>query len=155
LLFLGSVVESRVAEVRAIGGRAAAAIAAVVAEAVGTDDPSAPRLTFDRVEFWKKPHVLVTTTSVAAGAGHSIASALVGVLQRETLSAGFAPDLKPFRAHVTVARKVTSVDQTLEMPAVQWPVTGLTLVESVTLAEGPRYDAIDSWALGGARRLGA
>jgi 2'-5' RNA ligase len=139
LLFLGSVAESRVAEVRAMGARAAAEPVAV---------PSPPLLTYDRIEFWKKAHVLVATTSAASGAGHSLASALVGVLQRETISAGFAPDLKPFRAHVTVARKVSRVSQALHMHAVQWPVTGLTLVESVTLAEGPRYDAIDSWTLG-------
>ena len=138
LLFLGSVAESRLAEVKAIGARAAARI----------PSPTPPgALNFDRIEFWKRARVLVATTSVASGSGHSVASALVGILQHDAIGAGFAPDLKPFRAHVTVARKVARVGETPHMHEVQWPVTGLTLVESVTLAEGPRYDAIDSWTL--------
>lgn len=150
LLFLGSVAESRVAEVRAIGARAASEVA-MTAERLA-EELSAPRLNFDRIEFWKKAHVLVAATSATSGAGHSLAGELVGILQRESLAAGFAPDLKPFRAHVTVARKVSRASQDLHMHAVQWPVTGFALVESATLAEGPRYDAIDSWTLGAAPR---
>jgi 2'-5' RNA ligase len=148
LLFLGSVAESHVSEVRAIGARAASEVA-MIAERLA-EKSSAPRLNFDRIEFWKKAHVLVAATSATSGSGHSLAGELVGILQREALAAGFAPDLKPFRAHVTVARKVSRASQDLPMHAVQWPVTGFTLVESVTLAEGPRYDAIDSWTLGAA-----
>jgi RNA 2',3'-cyclic 3'-phosphodiesterase len=142
LLFLGSVAEPRVAEVRAIGARGATEIAAAGA------------IMFDRIEFWKKAHVLVATTSAASSPGHAVVSALVGVLQRDTSRAGFAPDLKPFRAHVTVARKVARVNEPLHMHEVRWPVTGLTLVESVTLSEGPRYDVIDSWTLCAAPSLG-
>ncbi len=133
-----------------MGARAVAEILA--AAGIGGPDHRLddPRLVFDRIEFWKKAHVLVATTGTTSGVGHSLASALVGVLQRESLNAGFAPDLKPFRAHVTVARKVASVGQALHMHPVQWPITGLTLVESVTLAEGPRYDAIDLWKLSAA-----
>jgi 2'-5' RNA ligase len=137
LLFLGPVDESRVPEVQAIGARGVGLL----------NDSSAPGLVFDLIEHWKKPRVLVATTSAASGPGFMLANALVEVLRREMTGAGFMPDLKPFRAHVTVARKVARVSQALQMEEVRWPVTGLALVESVVLAEGPRYDLIDSWAL--------
>ena len=111
------------------------------------EESAAPRLVFDRIEFWNKPHVLVATTSVSSDAGHLLATAVVGILQRETSRAGFTPDFKPFRAHVTVARKVARLSHALRMQEVQWPITDLALVESVTLAEGPLYSVLDSWAL--------
>src|SRR5262249_17583039 len=143
VLFLGSVAESRVPDLVAIGARAAA---------VAPRGPGAapPQLVFDRVEFWEKARVLVATASGtgegsgpasmraapvppvadAAASGLAIATALRENLLRETHRAGFAPDLKPFRAHVTVARKVARLTHSLHMHAVRWPLTGLALVES-------------------------
>jgi 2'-5' RNA ligase len=155
VLFLGSIVESRVSAVAAIGARAAAETAAAYLSGAGSaqDTAAIPTLAFDRIELWKKAHVLVATTSVSTGAAHLLANAVVGILQRETCQAGFAPDLKPFRAHVTVARKVVRLSHELRMQEVQWPVTALALVESVTLAEGPLYSVLDSWSLGTAVRV--
>jgi len=44
---------------------------------------------------------------------------------------GFAPDLKPFRAHVTVARKVVRLTRSPEMRALHWPVAGCARVRQV------------------------
>jgi RNA 2',3'-cyclic 3'-phosphodiesterase len=142
LLFLGSVTESRISALGAIAAHAAATVARIA-----PDDSSPPRILFDRIEFWEKPRVLVATASATSGAGHAIADALAGILQQETSRAGFAPDLKPFRAHVTVARKVARLTHSLDMCAVQWPVTGFALVQSVTAAQGPLYSVINLWAL--------
>jgi RNA 2',3'-cyclic 3'-phosphodiesterase len=134
LLFVGSVPERRIPELEGIAAR-------VVASHAITAPP--PELVFDRVEHWEKPRVLVATASAAL----TVVNALAAGLQTETLRAGFAPDLKPFRAHVTVARKVARLTHSLRMHEVRWPVTGSALVESCTLPEGPLYSVINSWPL--------
>jgi RNA 2',3'-cyclic 3'-phosphodiesterase len=141
LLFLGSVAESRVSEVAALGAPAAAE--ALVAH----DGSSAPAFVFDRIELFQKAHVLVATTSAASGTGHLVANALAGSLQRETSRAGFAPDLKPFRAHVTLARKVAFLKTVLRMEPVEWRFTAFALVESKTDPEGPVYTVLQSFPL--------
>jgi len=142
LLFLGSVAESRVSEVRAIAARAAASMAEQ-----GTVDSSSPGFVFDQVAFWKKAHVLVAMPSVAGGTGDVVAGALVEVLQRETNNAGFAPDPKPFRPHVTLARKVAFLKTTLTMQPVPWSFADFALVESRTNAEGPVYTVLEAYPL--------
>jgi RNA 2',3'-cyclic 3'-phosphodiesterase len=142
LLFLGSVAESRVSEVATIGARAAAETL------VARDDFSwPPGFVFDRIELWQKAHVLVATTSASSGGGHLVANALVGSLQRETSGAGFAPDLKPFRPHVTLARKVAFLRTVLRMEPVEWRIAGFTLVESRTDPDGPVYTVLQSYPL--------
>jgi RNA 2',3'-cyclic 3'-phosphodiesterase len=157
LLFLGSVAEARIPDLVAIGARvrAAGSVAGAV-EAAPT-----PALVFDRIEFWERARVLVATISAMAmsatgtragnadapSSGLAIATALAASLLRETHAAGFAPDLKPFRPHVTLARKVARVGRPLQMHEVRWPLAGFALVESVTLAAGPLYGVLNSWEL--------
>jgi RNA 2',3'-cyclic 3'-phosphodiesterase len=141
LLFLGSVAESRVSEVAAIGAHVAAGTLAA------HDDPSSPAFVFDRIELFQKAHVLVATTSASSGIGHLVANALVESLQRETSRAGFAPDLKPFRPHVTVARKVAFLRTALRMEPVEWRFTAFALVESRTDPDGPVYTVLHSYPL--------
>jgi len=150
LLFLGSVAQSRVPEVMAIAAGAASGLS--LPDAV---DSSSPGFTFDRVEFWKKPHVLVATPSVTGDAGDVLAGALAEVLARETLSAGFAPDPKPLRPHVTLARKVAFLKTELAMQPVPWSFADFALVESRTDAEGPVYTVLESYPLvpGGRRAV--
>jgi len=142
LLFLGSVAQSRVAELMAIAARAAVDVARNVAV-----DSASSGFSFDRVAFWKKAHVLVATTGSTGGAGDVVAGALVEVLQRETIGAGFAPDLKPFRPHVTLARKVAFLKTELTMQPVRWPFTDFALVESRTDPDGPVYTVLESYRL--------
>lgn len=139
LLFLGSVAESRVTEVATIGAGAAAET--LVARG------DSPAFVFNRIELWQKAHVLVATTSASSGAGHLVANALVAILQRETSSAGFAPDLKPFRPHVTLARKVAFLKTVLRMEPVEWRFAEFALVESRTDPDGPVYTLLRSYPL--------
>jgi RNA 2',3'-cyclic 3'-phosphodiesterase len=146
VLFLGSVVESRVSEVMAIGARAAAEMAA--ARLPGDhDDFAAAGFVFDRVELWKKSHVLVATTSASSGAGHLLANSLVEILRREVTRSGFTPDLKPFRAHVTVARKVSRSIYALSMRPVARSLKEFALVESRTDPDGPVYSVLQAFPL--------
>src|SRR6185437_5660344 len=141
LLFLGAVAESRLPDLVTIGDHAAAT--------TGLARETPVHLIFDRIEFWETARVLVATTSSHAdvASGLAVATVLAETLSRETHRAGFAPDLKPFRAHITVARKVARAGHELHMRKVRWPIAGFALVESRTLPEGLSYSVVDSWPL--------
>jgi RNA 2',3'-cyclic 3'-phosphodiesterase len=142
LLFLGSVPESRVCELGAISVR----VTEELRRGVGEMQQKA-RIVFDQIEFWKKARVVVASVSAPSGAGYLLASTLAALLQRETLRAGFTPDLKPFRPHVTVARKVSHYSLLQPMRAVSWSVAGFALVESLTGPEGSVYRVVEAYSL--------
>ena len=122
--FLGSVAQSRVDEVRAVGRTV----------------PVEPafEIVFDGVAFWPKPQVLVAESSRPAPEAAAIAARLWARL----VPLGIPPDVRPFKPHVTLARKVVKPAPELSLKPVRWPVSALTLVESVTDPEGSRYTPI-------------
>jgi len=143
LAFLGSVPERRVAELQAIARRVAEA-----PEAGGT-----PMLvSFDRLVHWAKPRILCALDALpSAGteaAGAPRVGALAESLKSETTARGFSPDLKPFHAHVTVARKVARAPAAQPLSPVQWTFDGFALIESRTEPTGPVYSVIESYLLG-------
>jgi 2'-5' RNA ligase len=136
VLFLGSVLESRIPEL--------ASMAAGAAAQARTLD-----LVFDQIEFWEKPRVLVATTSPASAAGHAVAEALNRMLQREATRAGLHADIKSFHAHVTLARKVGRVTHELGMQQpVTWRLSELALIDSRTDPAGPVYTVLESFPFG-------
>jgi len=122
--FLGSVAESRLDEIRAVG------------RTVPVE--SAFEIVFDGVAFWPKPRVLVAVSSRPAPEATAIAARLWAGL----VPLGIPPDFRPFKPHVTLARKVVKPAPEPALKPVRWPVSGLTLVESVTDPEGSRYTPI-------------
>lgn len=139
LAFLGSVPEVRLADVRAVGARVAAE--ASVSEA---------RLSFTGLECWKRAGALC---AVSEG-GDTVATALADGLKRELVAAGFVPDLKPFRPHVTLARNITAEsaharrDDVLRLSPVVWRFASFALVDSKTAAQGAIYTVLDSFRIG-------
>ena len=75
------------------------------------------------------------------------AAALAEALKDATAAAGFSPDLKPFRAHVTVARKVAHAPRELALRALIWHFDSFGLIDSRTEPSGPVYSVIDSYSL--------
>ena len=73
--------------------------------------------------------------------------ALARRLQDVLAGSGFAPDLKPFRPHVTVVRKVSRPGRIDQIHSVVWRFTEVALVESRTLPEGALYSALESFPL--------
>ena len=149
LAFLGSVPERRVAELQAIARRVAEA-----PEAGG-----APVLvSFDRLVHWAKPRILCALDALPSGgtdaAGAPRVGALAGApalaesLKGETTARGFSPDLKPFHAHVTVARKVAHAPAAQPLSPVPWTFDAFALIESRTEPTGPVYSVIESYLLG-------
>ena len=142
LLFLGAVPEGRMPELVTIARRVAAAFPM---KAVPL------QFTFDRLEHWKKPQVLCAIPAEADAAASVSASqaaaTLAEALRFQLVAVGFTPDLKPFRAHVTLARKVQRPKGELHMDALPWSCSQLALVQSRTQAGGALYSVVDSWLL--------
>lgn len=128
LEFLGAVPASRVAAAR----DAAAQVLARPGE-----------LQFDAVEFWRRPEVLCL---VAREVPPPLAD-LVAQLRAALAAQGFEPETRPFRAHVTLARKVSQPVSTAPFEPLGWPVTEFALVESVTDRSGSIYTPLASWPL--------
>jgi 2'-5' RNA ligase len=141
LAFLGSVPERRLPELAEIARGAAETLRAAFADA---GSPAIPiELAFDRLEYWRAAHLLCALPAEPPG---SVAS-LARNLQELLAGRGFAPDLKPFRPHVTVMRKVVRPGPMGEMHPVVWRFTELALIESRTLAEGALYSVVEAFPL--------
>jgi RNA 2',3'-cyclic 3'-phosphodiesterase len=128
LEFLGDVPESRLPAVFDAG-------------AAASGGASACELVLDQLEHWKRPEVLC----LAAGSIPEALSALVQSLRSELQLRGFAPETRPFRAHLTLARKIRRAPPPGAVEPVWWPVRGLSLVQSVTERSGSRYLELAAW----------
>jgi RNA 2',3'-cyclic 3'-phosphodiesterase len=144
LCFLGSVPEVRVTELGAIARRIA----------TGWSPPAPPvTLAFEQLGHWVRPQLLCALAVAAAPAATFAAQSLARALGDAAAAAGFAPDLKPFRAHVTLARKVVKAQFDERIRPVHWAFDAFALVESRTLAAGPLYSVIESYALANAHKV--
>ena len=108
-------------------------------------------LRFDALEYWSKPKILCAT------AADDIAAAPARVLAQRlgegALAAGFTPDIKPFRPHLTLVRKVRAA----RASALTWPQTlepgfvlrceKFALMQSRPGERGSIYSVVESWPL--------
>jgi 2'-5' RNA ligase len=128
LAFAGEVSNSQAAALRAVGG----AIRSPAFE-----------VRFDLFEHWRKSEVLVIAPTEQP---HGLLD-----LNHE-LSAGFrrlglAQDPVPFRAHVTLARKVSQAPVLPAMSQLCWNVQAFHLVHSARSTLGSVYTVVDTWPL--------
>lgn len=125
--FLGSVEHDRVEALVALGDQ-------VSHQAFG--------LVLDKIGRWPKPGVLWCGPSSRPYELDALHDALaVGLTQH-----GFAVDSRPFRPHVTLARKVRKAADYGPLSPVSWSVRELALVESRP-GGTPVYHPIRSWTL--------
>ena len=102
---------------------------------------SAVAIEFDRAEYWRKPQVVcLVARRVPMGL-----AVLVTQLRTELAAEGFAIESRPFRPHVTLARKVRSGADSFLDPPFLWRTDGFALVRSVTDPAGSRYEPLDWW----------
>lgn len=128
LEFLGEVPASRLEAVRA----------------AAADVRSAPfDIVFDAVEHWRRPAVLC----LVAGQLPPALESLVAQLRAGLAARGFEPEQRAYRAHLTLARKVTRPGPVGSCEPLEWPATEFALVESVTERSGSRYVPVDRWPL--------
>jgi 2'-5' RNA ligase len=129
LAFLGSVPEPRLKELAAL--------------ARGAARPGHLELAFDHLEHWRGAQLLCALPTEAP----ATVAALARRIQDGLAASGFAPDLKPFRPHVTVVRKVSRPRRGEIIHPVVWTFTELALIESRTLPEGALYSVVESYPL--------
>ena len=98
-------------------------------------------LHFDAIDHWRKPQVycLVATESPPA------ATELVSSLRAALAHAGFTPEAREYRPHVTLARKVRQARRGPLVPPLAWPADRFALVRSVTDPTGSRYEPLRWW----------
>jgi 2'-5' RNA ligase len=130
LEFLGAVPESRLPRVLEVG-------AALAGTGAGFE------ILFDRLEHWKRPQVLCLTATVTP----EPLAALVMSLRSQLLARGFDPEKRPFKAHLTLARKVRRPPPILALEPLGWPAREFSLVESTTDPSGSCYERLATWPL--------
>lgn len=136
LCFIGATATEEVARLRDVAGR---------------QHGRPPTLRFDSLEFWRKPRILCATSTEDPEAVP--ARLLAESLANAALAAGFKPDAKPFRAHLTLARKVhPRLAAQGEWPRPLVPAFVMrcdrfVLMESRSGESGSIYSVVDSWPL--------
>jgi 2'-5' RNA ligase len=128
LAFLGAVPRARLDTVRQAADKVRA---------------SAFDLVFDRIEHWPKPRVLCLVASTLPDAAH----ALIQELWRVLVRAGFTQDVRPFKAHLTLARKLERPPPDHAIDPIPWRVDRFALIESSSTMDGPVYTPLAFWPL--------
>jgi 2'-5' RNA ligase len=108
-------------------------------------------LQFEALEYWLKPGILCATASETAATAP--AQLLAERLTAATTAAGFAPDAKPFRPHLTLARKLTAA----RAAECEWPLAlepplamycgRFVLMQSQRDESGSVYTVVGEWPL--------
>jgi len=97
-------------------------------------------ITFDRLDFWRKPRILCLTGRTEGGELKTLVAELNAVSQ--TLGIGI--DKRPYTPHVTLIRKIKDARPITFKPIV-WQSDSFCLIESRTLPEGVEYRVIREW----------
>lgn len=128
LAFLGDVAPARLAECeRALGGVEASAF----------------ELVLDRIDVWRRSRIVWLGTRVEAAPVQLLAEQV----STRLADVGFARESRPFRTHVTLARKLGRLPPLPEFRPVEWPVQGFTLTASELSPAGARYRNVREWSL--------
>lgn len=100
---------------------------------------SLPKLaiTFDRLDFWRKPRILCLSGRTE---GNQLKT-LVAELNAISQILGIQIDERPYTPHVTLVRKAKA-SREVQFEPIIWQSDSFCLVESCTLPEGVEYRVI-------------
>ena len=100
-------------------------------------------IVLDRLGFWEGSRVLwIGPSQIPA-----VLTRLEAVLWDALTAVGFERERRPYRPHVTLARKAGRVEQAVA--PVTWPVAELALVESRPGGRRSVYHALRTWPFAG------
>jgi len=126
LAFLGSVEEARVAEVERAAGEVTLRTVSLV---------------LDQPGYWKHNRIAWAGASVVPPELEALVSELRGALLKSQIRF----DAKSFASHVTLLRDAREPKGMPALDPISWKVDGFSLVQSVTLPRGSRYEVLKSW----------
>ena len=101
-------------------------------------------LLIDSVGHWRRPRLLWTGPSQVPAA----LEGLVRALWSELRGCGFKPETRPYRPHVTLARKAGAVTAFELEKGITWDVRAFSLITSDSGKKVPRYRVLKNWPLG-------
>ncbi len=128
LAFLGDVATTALPVLQAIGNRL---------------PPIGFVLEFDSLGAWRASGVAWVAPSALPPALPALPAQLAPAL----LDAGFVHETRPFRAHVTLARRCLQPAPRARCAPIVWPVDRLLLIGSELRSEGPIYRELGAWPL--------
>ena len=102
------------------------------------------RLSIDRLGYWPKKGLLWAGPSTPPEPLERLAADLGEALAADC---DFERDSRPFRAHLTLARKVPKMPPGIAIEPVDWVVERFVLVASETGPEGATYTIVGEWPL--------
>lgn len=127
LIFLGSMPETLLPD---------------IVQAGASIQPRAFTLTMKQLQVWRKPQVLCLCPESVPAALQQLHDELAAALHRHEIPF----DERSYRPHVTLARKVRQRVAANQLPeAIDWSVSGFSLVESVSMERGVHYEPLHQW----------
>ena len=121
-----------------IGGFPADDIPALQAVAGNVQCP-AIKLRFERIDFWRRPRIMCLHTDFVS----NHLSELVKLLELAAKSFGFKPEKRPYRPHMTIARKARFFEPITLAQPVELHWSGFDLIESISMPSGVQYKPLD------------
>jgi RNA 2',3'-cyclic 3'-phosphodiesterase len=100
-------------------------------------------LVLDRLGYWPHNRIVWTGATQCPTALAALATDLRAALARE----GIAGETRPYAPHLTLVRNAERKPAARRLPACQWAVRELALVESVPVGGAVRYDVTREWSL--------
>ena len=100
-------------------------------------------LQLNRSGYWPRPRVLW----IAPAEMPEALTALAADLHRGAEGCGLRLDARPYRAHITLMRKLTQPAKDTDLQPLNWPVDRFVLVRSSTLPQGVKYEVVREWKL--------
>lgn len=117
----------------------------VIVQAGASIEPRALTLTLQQLQVWRKPQVLCLCPESIPAALQQLHDELAVALHRHEIPF----DERSYRPHVTLARKVRQRVAVNQLPeAIDWSVSGFSLVESVSMERGVQYVPLHQWQQG-------
>jgi 2'-5' RNA ligase len=100
-------------------------------------------LNLDKAGHWSRSRVLWLAPTQTP----EPLSALASALHAGASDCGLKMESRPFRAHLTLKRKLNRAPQELAFRPLPWRVESFVLVRSVTYQEGVQYEVLREWPL--------
>ncbi|CAI8910442.1 RNA 2',3'-cyclic phosphodiesterase [Methylocaldum szegediense] len=104
-------------------------------------------LTLDRIDFWPKREIVWLSPSSTPAALANLASGLTAELKQ----AGFVVENRPYRAHLTLARRARPgrISSGVLDDPIRWSEGSFCLIESHLSRMGSQYRVRNNWNLSG------